>query len=151
VATGSKPQTLPGLEPDGERVFTSDEAIEMKALPKSIVIIGGGAIGIEWASMFADVDVEVTVLEYAETILPREDREIAREMTRFLKKKGVQVITGARVLPETLSKNGGVTIKAVINDEEQSFQAEKMLVSVGRQAAIDGIGLENTNIKLEKG
>jgi dihydrolipoamide dehydrogenase len=152
IATGSRPRTLPGLEIDGEYVLTSDEALVMEQLPKSIIIVGGGVIGIEWASMLHDFGVEVTVLEYADRILPTEDHEISKEMQRLMKKKGVKIVTSAKVLPETLEKGNGVTkIKAEHNGEQKAFTAEKILVSVGRQANIEGIGLENTDIQVEKG
>ncbi|MFS0822814.1 dihydrolipoyl dehydrogenase [Bacillus sp. 1P02SD] len=151
IATGSRPRSLPGLEIDGEYVLTSDEALQMENLPNSIIIVGGGVIGIEWASMLHDFGVEVTVLEYADRILPTEDREISKEMQRLLKKKGVKVVTGAKVLPETLEKGEGITIKAELKSEAKSFSADKVLVSVGRQANVENIGLENTEIALEKG
>ncbi len=151
IATGSRPRSLPGLEIDGEYVLTSDEALQMESLPKSIVIVGGGVIGIEWASMLHDFGVEVTVLEYANRILPTEDHEISKEMQRLLKKKGVKIVTGAKVLPETLEKGEGISIQAEQKGEIKSFSAEKVLVSVGRQANVENIGLENTEIVVEKG
>ena len=78
--------------------------LRMEQLPKSIIIVGGGVIGIEWASMLADFGVEVTVLEYADRIIPTEDQEISKEMQRIIKKKGIKIITGAKVLPETLKR-----------------------------------------------
>ncbi|WP_079509674.1 dihydrolipoyl dehydrogenase [Mesobacillus jeotgali] len=151
VATGSRPRTLPGLEADGQYVMTSDEALIMEELPKSIIIVGGGVIGIEWASMLADFGTEVTVIEYADRIVPTEDKEVSREMQRAMKKKGVKIITGAKVLSETLQKGDGVTIGAEVKGETKEFAAEKLLVSVGRQANVEGIGLENTEIQLERG
>ncbi|MTH52334.1 dihydrolipoyl dehydrogenase [Bacillus mangrovi] len=151
VATGSRPRSLPGLEPDGEAVLTSDHALKLEELPKSIIIVGGGVIGIEWASMLSDFGVAVTVLEFADRIIPLEDAEISKEMERLMKKKGVQVITGAKVLPETLQKGNGLSVEAELNGSRQTFEAEKMLVSVGRQANVEGIGLENTDIVVEKG
>lgn len=152
VATGSRPRSLPGLDIDGEYVLSSDEALSLEQLPKSIIIVGGGVIGIEWASMLSDFDVEVTVVEYADKIVPTEDHEISKEMQRLMKKKGVKIVTGAKVLPESLQKgDGNVTINAEHKGEEKSFTAEKILVSVGRQANVEGIGLENTDIKIEKG
>lgn len=151
VATGSRPRTLPGLEADGQYVMTSDEALVMEELPKSIIIVGGGVIGIEWASMLADFGTEVTVIEYADRIVPTEDKEVSREMQRAMKKKGVKIITSAKVLSETLKKGDGVSIGAEVKGETKEFFAEKLLVSVGRQANVEGIGLENTEIQLEKG
>ncbi|MCC5800273.1 dihydrolipoyl dehydrogenase [Rossellomorea vietnamensis] len=152
VATGSRPRSLPGLEIDGDYVLSSDEALSLEALPQSIIIVGGGVIGIEWASMLSDFDVDVTVVEYADKIVPTEDHEISKEMQRLMKKKGVKIVTSAKVLPESLKKGDGeVTINAEHKGEEKSFTAEKILVSVGRQANVEGIGLENTDIKVEKG
>jgi dihydrolipoamide dehydrogenase len=151
IATGSKPRTLPGLEIDGESVLTSDEALNLEMLPNSIIIVGGGVIGIEWASMFCDFGLEVTVLEYADRILSTEDEEISKEAQRLLKKKGVKIVTNAKVLPDTLEKSNGVTIKAEHKGTKQEFKAEKILVSVGREANIIDIGLNNTAIKVENG
>ncbi|EIJ78798.1 dihydrolipoamide dehydrogenase [Bacillus methanolicus PB1] len=151
IATGSRPRTLPGLEPDREFVLTSDEALEMEFLPKSIIILGGGIIGIEWASMLSDFGVDVTVIEYAERIIPTEDKEISREMHRQMKRKGVKIATSAKVLPETLQKGGGVIISAEVKGVQKEFKAEKILVSVGRLANVEGIGLENTEIQVENG
>ncbi|HET7580640.1 MAG TPA: dihydrolipoyl dehydrogenase [Bacillales bacterium] len=152
IATGSRPRSLPGLEIDGEQVITSDEAVNMETLPDSVIIVGGGVIGVEWASLFADLGVDVTILEYADRILPTEDPDVSKEMNRLLKKKGVTIKTGAKVLPDTVGKSDKVTVKAELEGEEQSFSAEKMLVSVGRRANTENIGIEeNTSIKIENG
>lgn len=152
IATGSSPRTLPGLEVDGERVMVSDHALEMKELPKSIVIVGGGAIGIEWASMLSDFGVQVTVVEFADRILPFEDVEISREMTRILKKRKVKILTGTKVLPDTLEVQAdGVTLQAVKGEEQVSLSAERVLVSVGRTPNVKDLGLNNTSIKIENG
>ncbi|WP_069839454.1 dihydrolipoyl dehydrogenase [Bacillus sp. F56] len=152
IATGSRPRMLPGLEADGKSVLTSDEALQMEELPKSIIIVGGGVIGIEWASMLHDFGVKVTVIEYADRILPTEDLEISKEMESLLKKKGIQFITGAKVLPDTMTKTSDdISIQAEKDGETATYSAEKMLVSIGRQANIEGIGLENTDIITENG
>lgn len=151
IGTGSRPRTLPGLDIDGEWVMTSDEALQMESLPKSVIIVGGGVIGIEWASMLSDFGVEVTVIEYADRIIPTEDKEISKEMQRLMKKRKITVVTNAKVLPETLQKGEGVTISAEIKGTKKQFKADKMLVSVGRMANTEGIGLENTEIQVEKG
>ncbi|MCM3077994.1 dihydrolipoyl dehydrogenase [Brevibacillus invocatus] len=152
IATGSRPRTLPGLVIDGSQVVTSDEALEWGELPKSVVIVGGGVIGIEWASMLGDFGVEVTVVEYADRILPTEDEEVSREMARLLKKRKIQVVTGAKVLAESVEKREGmVKIQAETANGVQTFEAVKILVSVGRQANVENLGLEATEIKVEKG
>ncbi|MHA6486013.1 dihydrolipoyl dehydrogenase [Bacillus cabrialesii] len=152
IATGSRPRMLPGLEADGKSVLTSDEALQMEELPKSIIIVGGGVIGIEWASMLHDFGVEVAVIEYADRILPTEDQDISKEMESLLKKKGIQFVTGAKVLPDTMTKTAGdISIQAEKDGETVTYSAEKMLVSIGRQANIEGIGIENTDIVTENG
>jgi dihydrolipoamide dehydrogenase len=148
VATGSRPRTFRGLEADEKYVMTSDEALEMDALPNSIIIVGGGVIGIEWASMLVDFGIQVTVIEYADRILPTEDKDVSKEIQRLLKKKGVKIVTGAKVLPETLEKGDGVSIKAEHKGKETSFSADKLLVSVGRLPNTEGFGLEKTAVEM---
>ncbi|MBS4191935.1 dihydrolipoyl dehydrogenase [Bacillus sp. FJAT-49705] len=151
IATGSRPRTLPGLEADGKYVMTSDEALNMEELPNSIIIVGGGVIGIEWASMLIDFGLEVTVIEFADRIIPTEDIDISKEVQRLMKKKGVKIVTGAKVLPQTLEKGNGVGIKAEHRGEVKTFSADKLLVSVGRLPNIESISLENTTIDVARG
>lgn len=152
IATGSRPRSLPGLDIDGEYVMSSDHALEMQDLPKSILIVGGGVIGIEWASMLSDFGVEVTVIEFMDRILPLEDEEISKEMTRLLKKRKVKVLTGAKLLPDTVSiQDGIITANVERKGEIEQLSADKMLVSVGRAANIENIGLENTDIQTDRG
>ncbi|KYG91752.1 dihydrolipoyl dehydrogenase [[Bacillus] sp. KCTC 13219] len=150
IATGSKPAMLEGIPVDGERILNSDHALELEALPSSILIVGGGVIGIEWASMLCDFGVDVTVLEYGERILPTEDADIAKEMTKALTKRGVQIVVNARMQTDTLSVGEQVSIAATSGDKTETYSAEKMLVSVGRTANSEGIGLENTEIVTER-
>ncbi|SFD52497.1 dihydrolipoamide dehydrogenase [Lentibacillus persicus] len=151
IATGSKPKSLSGLDIDGDIVMSSDEALHMDKLPSSLVIVGGGVIGIEWASMLADFGVEVTVIEYLNQILPTEDGSVANEIEKLMSKKGVRFVKGAKILPETLQKKNGISIEAEIEGTSETFTAEKMLVSVGRQANTSNIGLQNTDIIVENG
>ncbi|SHN82056.1 dihydrolipoamide dehydrogenase [Paenibacillus sp. ov031] len=153
IATGSRPRVLSGLEPDGRYIMSSDEALRMDELPASLIIVGGGVIGLEWASMLNDFGVEITVVEAAAHVLPAEDEDVAKEMQRLLGKRGVRFLTGASVLTETYSiQEDGIQIDVKLGDEKQeTLKADKMLVSVGRQANVENIGLENTDIKLERG
>jgi dihydrolipoamide dehydrogenase len=151
IATGSKPKSLPGLKMDGDFVMSSDDALQMESLPKSILIVGGGVIGIEWASMLADFGVAVTVIEYGSRILPTEDDAISKEAEKLLKKRGIKFVKNATTLPETLSIVDGVSVDAEVNGKTESFHAEKMLISVGREANTTNIGLENTDIAVENG
>ncbi|MFW9334609.1 dihydrolipoyl dehydrogenase [Paenibacillus polymyxa] len=152
IATGSRPRVLPGLEPDGEFIVSSDEALTMEKLPASLIIVGGGVIGVEWASMLNDFGVEVTVVEAANRLIPTEDEDVSREMQRLLTKRGVKVLTGAQVLAETYGKDEeGVQIDVQKGEETETLSASKLLISVGRQANVENIGLENTDIRVERG
>lgn len=152
IATGSRPRTLPGLEIDGTHILSSDEALNLEELPKSLLIVGGGVIGIEWASMMSDFGVDVTVVEYASTILPTEDQEISEEMARLLKKRNITLVTNAEILSSSVNEQQNeVCVSAKVQGVERTFTANKILVSVGRQANVEGIGLENTDIIVSKG
>lgn len=149
IATGSKPRNLNGINVDGQTILSSDHALELDALPTSIIIVGGGVIGIEWASMLVDFGVKVTVIEYGDRILPTEDAEVSNEMEKHLVKRGVEVIKNAKILPESIELQDGIKISTAINGENHSFFAEKLLVAVGRVGNIEGIGLDNTEIECE--
>ncbi|AJE53490.1 dihydrolipoyl dehydrogenase [Paenibacillus polymyxa] len=152
IATGSRPRVLPGLEPDGEFILSSDEALTMENLPASLIIVGGGVIGVEWASMLNDFGVEVTVVEAANRLIPTEDEDVSREIQRLLTKRGVKVLTGAQVLAETYGKDEeGIQIDVQKGEETETLSASKLLISVGRQANVENIGLENTDIRVERG
>ncbi|AJD91396.1 dihydrolipoamide dehydrogenase [Jeotgalibacillus malaysiensis] len=151
IATGSRPRSLPDLNIDGTYVLSSDELLELEELPKSIIIVGGGVIGIEWASMLNDFGVEVTVLEYADRIIPTEDADVSKEMEKLLKKKGITIVTNAKVDAKSAKTGEETSISAEVKGEMVEYKAEKILVSVGRSANTEGIGLENTDIQVEKG
>jgi len=151
IATGSQPRRLPGLDVDGEYIFGSDEALQMKKLPESIIIIGGGVIGVEWASMLADFGVHVTVIEAGDQLLPSEDRSIAEEAEKQLHKKGIKFLKNAVLVPETLIKENGIAIDINVKDVKQTLQAQKLLVAIGREGNTANIGLDNTEIVSEEG
>ncbi|MHB1629532.1 MAG: dihydrolipoyl dehydrogenase [Bacilli bacterium] len=152
IATGSRPRPLSGLPFDGARVISSDDALELWTLPKSILIIGGGVIGVEWASMFADFGVEVTVVEALPRILFQEDEEIANEMARLLKKRRVKVLVDAAVDAQTYRvADGQAMIEATVRGAVQTMAADLILVAVGRQPNSDDIGLEATRVEVERG
>lgn len=151
LATGSEARLLPGLPVDPERVLTNIEILDLPRLPQSLLIIGGGAVGVEFASMFHRFGASVTLLEMLPRILPQEDEEISRELERVFKRSGIRVETGARVEGVELVAEG-VRVTAVLGDgRKQEFTAEKVLVAVGRQPNTAGIGLENTRVELERG
>ncbi|QPA53030.1 dihydrolipoyl dehydrogenase [Lysinibacillus sphaericus] len=152
IATGSKPRGMAGLTVDGQYVMNSDHALELDNLPKSLLIVGGGVIGIEWASMLCDFGVYVTVLEYGPTILPTEDADIVKEVTKQLEKRGVRIVTNARLDADTFKiENDNVFISAKVDEQEEIFEADKLLLCVGREANTQDIGLENTEIEVENG
>ncbi|MDN9008757.1 dihydrolipoyl dehydrogenase [Brevibacillus laterosporus] len=152
IATGSRPRVLSGLNIDGIHIMTSDEALEMEQLPASMIIVGGGVIGIEWASLLSDFGVDVTVIEYGDRILPTEDADISKELTRVLKKRKVKIVTNAKVMSESAQvAEGQVSVQAEVKGEIQTFVVEKMLLSVGRQANVDNLGIEATEIKVDQG
>jgi dihydrolipoamide dehydrogenase len=153
LATGSRVKSLPGLTPDGKRIVTSDEVLELTTLPKDIVIVGAGAVGVEFASLFADVGVKVTLLEYAPQIVPLEDLEVSKVVTRSFEKRGITVMTNARFDPAsvTTDKNGVCVDVDPEGKESQELRAEMMLVATGRAANIEEIGLETTKIETDRG
>lgn len=151
IATGSSPQTIEGIEMDGELIINSDHLLELNELPTSITIVGGGVIGIEWASLLNDFGVDVTIIEYRERILPTEDADISKEMEKALKKRGIQLYTNARLNTKTIEKVGNkVKCTVDVNGQFFTIEADKMLISVGRKGNWNGIGLENTEIEIEK-
>ncbi|MFC5531654.1 dihydrolipoyl dehydrogenase [Cohnella yongneupensis] len=152
IATGSRPRLLPGLPYDGSSIVTSDEAFDWPKLPASVIIVGGGVIGVEWASMLSDFGSQVTIVEAAERIVPGEDKDVSSELAKALKKRGVNILTGASLKIDscTVTENG-VHAEAVSGDKTTTLTAEHMLVSVGRQGNVEQLGLENTDVKADKG
>jgi dihydrolipoamide dehydrogenase len=150
LATGSEAKMLPGLEAD-DRILTNIEILALERAPKSLVVIGAGAVGVEFGSLFRTFGAEVTIVEFLPRIVPVEDEEISKELTRLFKKRGIDVNTGARV--ETVEKTeGGVKVTFTdANGKTQVKEAEKVLVAVGRAARTNDLGLEKTNIELERG
>ncbi len=152
IATGSRPRTIPGLEIDGAYIYSSEELLNLDQLPKTLLIIGGGVIGVEWASMMSDFGVEVTLVEAEPLLVRLEDQEIAQELERILKKRNVRIITSATVNPTSLQiENQQVVLDVLQNEEILTLRVDKVLVSVGRIANIEGIGIENTDIQIDNG
>ncbi len=151
IATGSEARMMPGLEADPERILTNVEILNLTAIPKSLIIIGAGAVGVEFASIFNRFGTEVTVVEMLPRIVPVEDEDISKELERNFRKQKIRVETGARA--ENIRKTGtGVALKLVTKDgKEEELQAEKLLVAVGRKPNTEKIGLENTKVKLDRG
>lgn len=153
VATGSRVKSLAGLEPDGKRIVTSDDVLRMTTLPKDIVIVGAGAVGVEFASMFADVGVKVTLLEYAPQVVPLEDAEVSKVIERSFTKRGITVMTDARFDAKAVkTAKDGVSLKVGPDGKDQGdLRAEVMLVATGRAANIEDIGLDTTKVETDRG
>ncbi|MFF8878148.1 dihydrolipoyl dehydrogenase [Streptomyces flaveolus] len=141
LATGSRPRTLPGLDPDGRRVVTSDDALFAPGLPASVLVLGGGAIGVEYASFHRSMGAEVTLVEAADRIVPLEDADVSRHLTRGLKKRGVDVRVGARLLDTEVLDDGVRARVRTARGEALVVEAERLLVAVGRAPVTDGLDL----------
>jgi dihydrolipoamide dehydrogenase len=151
VATGSQPRSVPGIEIDRKRIITSDEAINMRTIPKSIVIMGSGAVGVEFASIFRRFGSDVTIIELLPRIVPVEDEAVSAELERSFKKQGIKVLTGARVTSAKAGPNG-VDLEAQGADGmSQNLNAEFLLVATGRGPVTSGLGTEDVGLQLERG
>ena len=154
LATGSRVRSLPGLEPDGERIITSDEATTSHApLPKSLIVVGAGAVGVEFASFYRDMGVEVTLLEYLPAIVPLEDADISKDLERSFTRRGIKVITGARFDPASVvvdEKGVCVMVGRDGKEGQEEVRAEQMLAAPGRAPNSDNVGLETTRAKVDE-
>jgi dihydrolipoamide dehydrogenase len=150
LATGSEAKMLPGLQPD-DRILTNIEILSLQQAPKSLVVIGAGAVGSEFASVFKTFGAEVTILEYLARIMPPEDEEVSKELTRVFKKRGIDVNTGAKVESVEKTETGVKVTYTDSNGKPQVKEAEKVLVAVGRAPRTTDIGLEKTKVELERG
>ena len=150
LATGSEAKMLPGLQPD-DRILTNIEILAMEQVPKSLIVIGAGAVGMEFASLFRTFGSEVTIVEFLPRVVPVEDEEISKEITRLFKKRGIDVNTGAKVEKVERTESGVKVTFVDANGATQVKEAEKVLVAVGRAGRAGDLGLEKTRIELERG
>ncbi|MFF8904597.1 dihydrolipoyl dehydrogenase [Streptomyces olivaceoviridis] len=150
LATGSRPRTLPGLDPDGRRVVTSDDALFAPGLPASVLVLGGGAIGAEYASFHRSMGAEVTLVEAADRIVPLEDADVSRHLTRGLKKRGIDVQAGARLLDAELLENGVRARVRTARGEIRTVTAERLLVAVGRAPVTEDLGLDAAGLTTDE-
>lgn len=147
IATGSKPATLPGIEIDKKKVITSTEALSLKTLPKTMVIIGGGIIGVEMGSVYSRIGVEVTILEYMDTLIPGMDHDLGKELAKVLKKSGITIHLKSKVTGVKYKKNNVVTTFEDTDGQAHNIEAEYCLVATGRRPYTEGLHLENAGIK----
>ena len=151
IATGARPRALPGIEPDKKLIWTYFEAMVPDVMPKSLIVMGSGAIGIEFASFYRTMGAEVTVVEVMPQILPVEDAEIAALARKRFEKQGIKILTGAKVTGVSKSAN---SVTATIQDEKgatQSITADRLISAVGVVGNIEGLGLEALGIKTDRG
>ena len=151
IATGSEARMIPGLQPDAEFILTNIEILNLTAIPKSLAVIGAGAVGVEFASMFSRFGSQVSIFEMMPRIVPVEDEEVSKELERVFKKSKLRVETGAKC--ENVQKTGkSVKMKVTLsNGKVEEVEAEKLLVAIGRAPNTGKIGLENTKVEVDRG
>ena len=151
IATGARPRVLPGIEPDGDKIWTYFEAMKPAAMPKSLVVMGSGAIGVEFASFYRSMGAEVTIIELLPQIMPVEDAEIAGLARKRLEKRGIKILTDAKV--EKVEKNAASVLAHVLlkDGSKQQISGEKLISAVGVQCNVENLGLEALGVKTERG
>lgn len=150
LATGARARTLPGIEPDGKLVWTYREAMVPESMPASLLVIGSGAIGMEFASFYRDMGAEVTVAEVVDRILPAEDEEISAFARKAFEKQGIQIRTGAEVR-KVKASGDSVSAEIVTGDKAEQITVDRVILAVGITANVEDIGIENTKIKVDRG
>ena len=150
LAMGSVPRDLPHIKADGKRIINSDHILLLQEVPKSMLVIGAGAVGCEFASIFSRFGTKTTIVEVLPQLLPIEDEEISKEFTRLFKKKGIEVFTDAKVESAQVS-NTGVKVVVSTKGKQQTFDVDVVLSATGRRAVTENCGLEKTKVKVERG
>jgi dihydrolipoyl dehydrogenase len=151
LVSGSEARALPGIEPDHKTILTNRSILELPEIPKTLIVVGAGAVGVEFASIYHSFGTQVTLLEALPRVVPVEDEEISAELDRAFRKKGIQIFTGSMV--DAVKKDAkGVTVSFKDKDgKPQSLQAEKLLLAVGRKPMTENCGLEKSKAKLDRG
>jgi dihydrolipoamide dehydrogenase len=149
LAMGSEARMIRGLQAN-DRIFTNIEILKVGAIPKSLIIVGSGAVGVEFASIFKSFDTDVTILEMLPRMVPLEDEEVSKELARVYRKRGINFHLGAKVEKVEKSK-AGVSVAFSADGKQQKIEAEKILIAIGRKPYTDGAGMEKTKIQTERG
>jgi dihydrolipoamide dehydrogenase len=151
MVSGSEARALPGIEPDHKTILTNRSILELPAIPKTLIVVGAGAVGVEFASIYNSFGTEVTILEALPRVVPVEDEEISAELEKAFKKKNIQIHTSSKV--ESVKKDAkGVTVVFTDKDgKKQTLQAEKLLLAVGRKPMTENCGLEKSKAKMDRG
>jgi dihydrolipoamide dehydrogenase len=150
LAMGSTPKDLPHIKTDGKRIINSDHILLLQEVPKSMLVIGAGAVGCEFASIFSRFGTKTTIVEVLPQLLPIEDEEVAKEFTRIFKKKGIEVLTDAKVESAT-PNDKGVKVVVSTKGKQQTFDVDVVLSATGRRAVTENCGLEQTKVQLDRG
>ncbi len=151
LATGSVVRPIPGFETDGQRVVSSDHILELKEVPKSLIVMGAGAVGVEFASVYSRFGAATTIVELLPRLVPLEDEEVSKELEKSLRKRGVKSQVDTKLETLERSETGVVVTGKTSKGEAVKLEAEMLLVAVGRMPYTDGLGLEGTKIKVERG
>ncbi|HZP23309.1 MAG TPA: dihydrolipoyl dehydrogenase [Terriglobales bacterium] len=149
LCSGSVARMLPGLKPDSQ-VLTNIEVLSLDQIPKSLIVIGSGAVGVEFASIYKSFGADVTILEMLSRYVPVEDEEVSKELMRVYRKRGINGFVNAKVEKIEETKNGA-TVTFTAEGKQQKLEAEKVLVAVGRAPVTDNVGIEKTKIEVERG
>ena len=149
LSTGSVARVLPGLQPD-DRILTNIEVLSLDNIPKSLIVIGSGAVGVEFASIYKSFGADVTILEMLPRYVPVEDEEVSKELMRVYRKRGIQGFVNAKVEKVERTKDG-VAVTFTADRQQQKIEADKVLLAVGRAPATEGVGLEKTKIEVDRG
>ncbi|MEN3043789.1 MAG: dihydrolipoyl dehydrogenase [Candidatus Hydrothermales bacterium] len=149
IASGSDPTILKGFEPDGKYIWTSDDAVSLKEIPQKILILGGGAIGLEFAYVYKNFGSDVEVIELMDQILPGMDKEMAQELTKILKRKGIKIYTERRA-KEVSIKNGKISLLVEFKDKEEIYEGNVLLISVGRKPNSKIEGINKLDLKIDQ-
>lgn len=150
LATGSQAKGLAHVQPDGRRILTSDHLLEAPAVPRSLVVLGAGAVGMEFASIFRSFGAQVTLVELLPHLLPLEDEDVSREMARLFRRRKIDFLLESRV-EKVEPTEAGVRVQVVTPEGPRELEAEVLLVAVGRAPVVEGLGLEEAGVRLERG
>jgi len=150
VATGSVPKSLPSVKVDHKRILNSDSVLEIQSIPKTVLVLGAGAVGVEFASIFNHVGAQVTIVEYLPHLLPIEDEDASKELERYFRRRKIGYELGAKVEKAEVTDTG-VKLTAQVGGETKVLEAEILISAVGRAPVTEGVGLEKTGVQLDRG
>lgn len=152
LATGSDPRVLPGMTIDGERILTSDELLDLAVMPSHLIVLGAGAVGVEFASVYRSFGAEVTIVEMAEHLVPVEDEDVSKEFAKAFRRRGIKAHTATKLSDIELTEGGvRARLEPVAGGKAQSVSGSHLLVAIGRKPLTAGIGLEGTKVEVDRG